>query len=146
MTAQKPEPIRTDVGLTAIVPVTEDAATPAPSDHEHTSDCLSDYERGYWDGRLNQPPQVEAAGASTREGEGGVDGAVSEYPPLQPVETCAGRVVVVLVDHFHELDDDPDAIFGEHPEVGPRVWEGDAVSFTVSGNGESVRITIGPAA
>lgn len=59
---------------------------------------------------------------------------------MRPIED----VCVNLLDYFGELDDDPDAIFGEYPEVGPREWDGEAVSFTVSGNGNAIRITIAP--
>lgn len=51
---------------------------------------------------------------------------------------------VDLADYLAEFNDDPDAAFGEYAKVGPRKWDGEALSFTVSGNGNTVRITIAP--
>lgn len=49
-----------------------------------------------------------------------------------------------LADWLSEFNDDPDAAFGEYATVGKREWDGEHLSFVVSGNGAAVRITLEP--
>lgn len=66
-------------------------------------------------------------------------------------ESTAGlieNVVVDLMDFFRDVYDDPDtAMFGEYADVGPREWDGDAISFTVSSREgtNAVQVIVRPA-